>query len=83
MTEKYEYCSTVPRTFVQDRRSIGFADWFVKDIQNSRQNRSKNKLVCEDLAVTRAHGSCSLWAIVFWFLTLVMIQVTIIKKEIT
>ena len=30
MTEKYEYCSTVPRTFVQDRRSIGFANWFVK-----------------------------------------------------
>ena len=33
--------------------------WNLKDIQNSRQNRSKNKLVREN-AVTRAHGSCSL-----------------------
>ena len=33
--------------------------WNLKDIQNSRQNRSKNRLVCEN-AVTRAHGSCSL-----------------------
>ena len=24
MTEKYEYCSTVPRTFVQDCRSLDF-----------------------------------------------------------
>ena len=30
-----------------------------KDIQNSRQNCSKNKLVREN-AVTRAHESCSL-----------------------
>ena len=30
-----------------------------KDIQNSRQNCFKNKLVREN-AVTRAHGSCSL-----------------------
>ena len=44
-------------------KSVGFADWFaywnLKDIQNSRQNRSKNKLVYEN-DVTRAHGSCSL-----------------------
>ena len=26
MTEKYEYCSTVPRTFVQDCRSLGYRD---------------------------------------------------------
>ena len=31
----------------------------LKDIQNSRQNRSKNKLVREN-AVTQAHESCSL-----------------------
>ena len=33
--------------------------WNSKDIQNSRQNCSKNKLVREN-AVTRARGSCSL-----------------------
>ena len=33
--------------------------WKLKDIQISRQNRSKNKLV-QEIAVTRAHGSCSL-----------------------
>ena len=33
--------------------------WNLKDIQNSHQNRSKNKLVREK-TVTRAHGSCSL-----------------------
>ena len=33
--------------------------WDLRDIQNSRQNRSKNKPVREN-AVTRAHGSCSL-----------------------
>ena len=33
--------------------------WVLKDVQDSRQNRSKNKLVREN-AVTRAHGSCSL-----------------------
>ena len=32
--------------------------WNLKDVQNSRQNRSKNKLVHEN-AVTRAHGSWS------------------------
>ena len=32
----------------------------LKDVQNSRQNRSKNKLVRKN-AVTRAHGSCPLW----------------------
>ena len=44
--------------------SIGFADWLsnLKDIQNSRQNRSKNKLIREN-AVTWAHGSCSLRAV--------------------
>ena len=31
----------------------------LKDVQNSRQNRSKNKLVRKN-AVTRAHGSCPL-----------------------
>ena len=44
-------------------RSAGFADWIVEfkrySTQNSRQNRSKTKLVCES-AVTRAHWSCSL-----------------------
>ena len=31
-------------------RSVGFADWLrnLKDIQNSRQKRSKNKLVREN-----------------------------------
>ena len=33
-----------------------------KDIQNSRQNCFKNKLVREN-AVTRAHGICMLWSI--------------------
>ena len=36
-----------------------------KDIQNSRQNRSKNKLVREN-AVTRAHESCSLRVMGSW-----------------
>ena len=37
--------------------------WNSKDIQNSCQYRSKNKVVREN-AVTRAHGvSCSLWVI--------------------
>ena len=42
-------------------RSVGFADWLwnLKDIQNSRQNRSKNKLIREN-AVTWAYGSFSL-----------------------
>ena len=35
--------------------------WNLKDIQNSRQNSSKDKLVQEN-AVTRAHRSWSLWA---------------------
>ena len=39
--------------------------WNFEDIQNSRQNRSKNKLVREN-AVTRAHGRCSLRVIGFW-----------------
>ena len=33
--------------------------WHLKDILNSRQNRSKNKLVSEN-AATRVHGNCSL-----------------------
>jgi len=33
--------------------------WNLRDIQNLRQNCSKNKLVHEN-AVTQAHGSCSL-----------------------
>ena len=46
--------------------------WNSKDIQNSHQSRSKNKLVREN-AVTRAHGSCSLrvmgsWVVEFRFL---------------
>ena len=32
--------------------------WNLRDIENSRQNRSKNKLVHEH-AAARAHGSCS------------------------
>ena len=36
--------------------------WNLKDIQNSRQNSSKNKLVLEN-AVTRAHRSWSLLAV--------------------
>ena len=39
-----------------------------KNIQNSRQNRSKNKLVSEN-AVTRAHGSCSLRVMGSWYLS--------------
>ena len=35
--------------------------WSLKNIQNLRQNRSKNKLVREN-AVTQAQGSCSLLA---------------------
>ena len=33
--------------------------WNIKDIENLRQNRSKNKLALEN-AVTRAQGACSL-----------------------
>ena len=36
--------------------------WNLKDIQNSLQNSSKNKLVLEN-AVTRAHRSWSLLAV--------------------
>ena len=36
-----------------------FGLWDLKDIVNSRQNRSKNKLVSEN-SVTRAHENCSL-----------------------
>ena len=32
--------------------------WDLKDLLNSRQNRSKNKVVSEN-AMTRAHGNCS------------------------
>ena len=39
--------------------------WDFKDILNSRQNRSKNKLVCEN-AVTRVHGSFSLQVMGSW-----------------
>ena len=39
--------------------------WNLKDIQNFRQNRSKNKLVREN-AVTRAYGSCSLRVMGSW-----------------
>ena len=39
--------------------------WNLKDIQHSRQNRSKNKLVLEN-AVTRALGSCSLRVVGYW-----------------
>ena len=39
--------------------------WNLQDIQNSRQNHSKNKLVREN-AVTRANGSCSLRVIGSW-----------------
>ena len=39
--------------------------WNLKDIQNSRQNRSKNKLVREK-AETRAHESCSLLIMGSW-----------------
>ena len=39
--------------------------WNLQDIQNSLQNRSKNKLVREN-AVTRANGSCSLRVIGSW-----------------
>ena len=38
----------------------------LKDVQNSGQNRSKNKLVRKN-AVTRAHGSCPLWVMGFCF----------------
>ena len=39
--------------------------WDLKDILNSRQNRSKNKLVSEN-AVTRAQGNCSLRVMGSW-----------------
>ena len=39
--------------------------WNLKDIQNSHQNRSKNKLVREK-TLTRAHGSCSLRLMGSW-----------------
>ena len=39
--------------------------WNLKDVQNSRQNRSKNKLVHEN-AMTPAHGSYSLQVMGPW-----------------
>ena len=39
--------------------------WDLKDLLNSRQYFSKNKLVREN-AVTRVHGSCSLRVMVSW-----------------
>ena len=39
--------------------------WDLKDILNSRQNRSKNKLVSEN-TVTRAHGHCLLRVMGSW-----------------
>ena len=38
----------------------------LKDIQNSHQNRSENKLVSEN-AVPGAHGSCSLRVMSSWY----------------
>ena len=44
--------------------------WNLKDILNSCQNRSKNKLVSEN-AATRAHGNCLLRVMGSWHFTLV------------
>ena len=44
--------------------------WDLKDILNSHQNRSKNKLVIEN-AATRVHGNCSLPIMGSWHFTLV------------
>ena len=44
--------------------------WNLKDILNSRQNRSKNKLVSEN-AATRVHGNCALRFMGSWHFTLV------------
>ena len=44
--------------------------WNLEDILNSRQNRSKNKLVSEN-AATRVHGNCSLRVMGSWHFTLV------------
>ena len=41
--------------------------WNLKDIQNQRQNRSKNKLVRKN-AVTRAHGSFIIYLFILFFL---------------
>ena len=41
--------------------------WNLKDIQNSRQNRSKNKLVRKN-AVTRAYGSFIIYLFILFFL---------------
>ena len=41
--------------------------WNLKDIQNSRQNRSKNKLVRKN-AVTRVHGSFIIYLFILFFL---------------
>ena len=41
--------------------------WNLKDIQNSRQNRSKNKLVRKNV-VTRAHGSFIIYLFILFFL---------------
>ena len=43
--------------------------WNLKDVQNSRQNRSKNKLVREN-AVTRTRGSCLLRVMGSWHWTM-------------
>ena len=40
--------------------------WDFKDILNSCQNLSKNKLVLEN-AVTQVHGSCSLQVMGSWY----------------
>ena len=43
--------------------------WNLKDIQNSRQNRSKNKLVRKN-AVTRVHGSFIIYLFYFFYFQL-------------
>ena len=43
--------------------------WNLKDIQNSRQNRSKNKLVGKN-AVTRVYGSFTIYLFYFFYFQL-------------
>ena len=54
--------------------------WNLKDIQNSHQNRSKNKLVGEN-AVTQAHTSCSLRVMGSWRTSEKILATPLITKD--
>ena len=53
--------------------------WNLKDIQNSRQNRSKNKLVRKN-AVTRVHGSFIIYLFILFSITKYLVRILTYKQ---